>query len=107
MSYKYNSFVFSDNSFRIEHTKMIYGTTPAGNFKSKPHKTIIETVSPEFYTNFVKSVSFFNGFCGGTCRAYWSYTAAGYIPARITTINPDRTEKHVDTFTFKFNMEAG
>lgn len=101
MSYNYNSFDFSGgNNCRIEHTKKLYNTTPGGRFRNKPYKTITEFVDRDFYLNFVRSVSFFNNWDGGTCRAYWAYTAAGYIPAKIVTVSPDRSVKHVDTFTF-------
>lgn len=86
----------------IEHTKRLYNTTDGGNFRKKPYEEYTERVSGEFYENFVKSCSFFNRFMGGTCRAFWNYTSAGYIPTKITTISPDRSVKHIDTFTFKF-----
>ena len=105
MTYNYNRFQFAHRMNKylvIEHTKKIYDTTNSGNFRKRPHEQYTERVTGAFYENFVKSCSFFNGFMGGTCKAYWGYTAAGYIPTRITTINPDRTEKYIDTFTFKF-----
>ena len=74
MSNNYKNFVFTGgNNCRIEHTKSLYNTTPGGRFRNTPYKTITEIVTPEFYTNFVRSVTFFNNFGGGTCRAYWAY----------------------------------
>lgn len=102
----YNNFSFAyrhSNNITIEHVKKCYHSTPGGNFQNKPFNEYAETVTPEFYENFVKSVSFFNGFMGGSCRAYWSYTAAGYIPIKVVTVSPGRVEKYIDTFTFKFN----
>lgn len=98
---RYDNFTFNGYNAIIEHTKQVFDTTKNGNFRKKPCETITENVDREFYINYVRSVSFFNGFLGGTCRAYWNYTKCGYIPTRIVTINPSRTEKHVDTFTFK------
>lgn len=104
MSYNYSEFDFSGGyKCRIERVKKIYDTTPGGNFRKKPYETKTEFVDCDFYLNFVRSCDFFNGLFGGTCRASWNYTAAGYIPTRITTINPGRTEKHVDTFTFIYD----
>lgn len=91
-----------NNNLIIKHTKKMYAATPGGYFQKKPYKEYTETVNGVFYENFIKSVSFFNGFGGGTCRAYWNYTSAGYIPDRVVTISPDRSVKHIDTFTFKF-----
>lgn len=102
----YNNFMFShrlNNNLIIEHTKKCYHSTPGGYFQKKAFSEYTEIVSGEFYENFVKSVTFFNGFLGGTCKAYWNYTSAGYIPTHITTIAPGRAEKQIDTFTFKFN----
>ena len=101
----YSNFSFwhrNDTRLIITHTKNIFYANENGNFKRRADVVYTETVNGEFYENFVKSVSFFNGFMGGTCRAYSNYTQAGYIPTRITTINPGRNEKHVDTFTFNF-----
>ena len=100
MSYNYSTFSFNGYNCRIEHTKQVFDTTAAGNFRRKPYETITEDVDRDFYINFVRSVSFFNGFLGGTCKASWDYTRAGYIPTKIVTISPDRSEKHIDIFRF-------
>lgn len=105
MKTSYYNFMFSyidSNNLIIEHTKKVFSSTPGGNFRSRPYKEYTETVTPLFYQNFVQSIPFFNGFGGGSCRAYSNYTAAGYIPTKITTISPDRKTKNVDTFTFTF-----
>jgi hypothetical protein len=99
----YLTFKFCDNSCIITHIKEIYHKTSSGkSWKSKPDTTETTTATAEFYTNYVNSIPFFNGFMGGTCRAEKSYTPAGYIPVKITTISPDRTEKHCDHFYFKY-----
>lgn len=100
MGYNYNNFNFNGYNCKIEHTKQVFNTTENGNFRRKPFETTTEVVDREFYINFVRSVSFFNGFMGGSCRASWDYTRCGYIPTKVVTINPDRTEKHIDTFRF-------
>lgn len=100
MAYNYNNFTFDLYSGQIEHTKKVYDTTENGNFRKKPYETTTEIVDREFYINFVRSVSFFNGFLGGTCRAFWNCTRAGYVPVKITSINPGRTEKYIDEFKF-------
>lgn len=87
----------------IEHVKKVYYTNENGNFKRKPGKEYAENVTSEFYENFIRSITFFNGFMGGTCHAENAYTAAGYIPVKVVTISPDKSEKHVDTFTFHFD----
>ena len=101
----YRNFYFyhrNDKNITIEHVKKVYSITENGNFKRKPETEYIETVTGEFYENFIRSVSFFNGFCGGTCRAYKAYTVCGYIPVKVVTVNPSRTEKHIDIFNFIF-----
>ena len=69
MSYNYNNFSFNGYNCKIEHIKELYNTTKSGNFRKKPYKVISEIVDEQFYINFVRSVSFFNGFLNGTCRA--------------------------------------
>lgn len=103
MSYSNFSFWYrNDTRLTIEHIKKVYGITESGNFKRKPYEEYTEKISGEFYENFIRSVTFFNGFMGGTCRAYSNYTACGYIPTKVITINPNRTEKHEDIFIFKY-----
>lgn len=100
---KYQYFTFENKLFKITHTRETFKRTKTGrNWKSKPTEETRETVPPEFYENFVRSIPFFNGFMGGTCRAEHNYTGAGYIPTKITTISPDRAEKHIDYFTFEY-----
>ena len=102
---KYRNFVFysrNDKSITIEHTKRVYGITESGNFKRKPETEYTEIVSGEFYENFIRSIDFFNGFMGGKCRAERNYTVVGYLPTKVITTSPNRAEKHIDTFTFKY-----
>lgn len=85
---------------KIIATEKRYNATAGGNWASKPFAEKVKTVSREFYNNYVGSISFFNGFCGGRCRGYRSYTCAGYLVTDVTTISPDRTEKIKMHFEF-------
>lgn len=85
----------------ITKTVETYHLTASGkSWKKNPDNVNTETVNEQHYRNYVDSVSFFNGFGGGTCRAERGYTYAGYIPVRITTISPDRQTKLVARFKF-------
>ena len=106
----YRRFTFTDDRFTITHTR----TTYEKNGKSWRRTAAEEPqeVSPKYYENFVTSIPFFNSL--GRCRAEFNYTAAGYIPIKITSINPDGTKKHIDEFYFAYNnpqtretLEAG
>lgn len=95
----YKNFNFTNNNYVITHTKKIYHKTDSGkSWKSKPTEQYTEIVTPQFYTNYVTSISFFNNL--GTCKAIHNYTIAGYLPVTITSISPDKTIKHIDSFTF-------
>lgn len=88
-------------NWTIKHTRYEYERTESGkSWKTKPAIETSEIVDTEFYNNFVDSISFFNGFFGGTCRGYRGYTMAGYLVRTITTINPSRDRKFIDTFDF-------
>lgn len=98
----YRTFSFTNQYYTITHTRKTYEKTDSGkSWKSKPTEEKQKTVTPEFYTNFVTSIPFFNNL--GTCRAQHSYTSAGYLPTVITSISPDRQVKHVDSFRFEYN----
>lgn len=84
---------------KITATEKKYNATAGGNWKSKPFAEV-KTVSREFYDNYVGSISFFNGFFGGTCRGYRSYTRAGYLVTDVTTISLNRDEKITMHFDF-------
>lgn len=99
----YRKFYFTRAPFKITHTKTEYAKTASGkSWRAVPVSETTETVTAKFYENFVQSIPFFDGFFGGTCRAQFSYTAAGYIPVKIVTVNPDGTQKFIDTFTFDY-----
>lgn len=97
----YRNFSFTSTAFIITHTRKTFARTASGkSWKSKPEKEYSETVKPEYYTNYVTSIPFFNNL--GTCRAQHRYTAAGYLPVVITSVSPDRTIKHIDSFNFEY-----
>ena len=97
----YQLFNFSDNKCSIIHSRYTYEPTASGKgWKSKPTEAKSKTVTPQFYTNFVNSIPFFNRL--GTCRAQRHYTAVGYLPTVITSISPNREIKHVDVFLFRY-----
>lgn len=96
----YRNFIFSDNGYIITHTRKTYHRTTSGKcWKSTPSKEYSEIIKPEYYTNYVTSIPFFNNL--GTCRAQHSYTIVGYLPTVITSISPDHNIKHVDSFNFE------
>ena len=90
--------------YTIIHKREVYSRTASGkSWKKYPDSVTTEEVERTFYNNFVDSVRFFNNFgFGASCRAFRSYTIAGYIPTRIVTISPGRSEKHVDEFRFEY-----
>jgi len=98
----YNKFSFTDNSYVIEFTKKEFSRTASGkSWKKQADRVTYEFVTPEFYTNYIQAVPFFNNFGGRSCcRAYKSYTYAGYIPTDVITISPDGSKKITARFVF-------
>ncbi len=97
----YRSFTFTNNSYIITHTREKYTRTASGkSWKKTPDETTTETITAQQYENWVTSIPFFNGFCGGTCRAQHSYTMAGYLPTHITTTSPGKDIQYKDFFAF-------
>lgn len=97
MAYDYKKFN-TGAGWTFKHVRETYSATPGGNFRKKPDEIETETVSGTFYVNFVQSIPFFNNrYYSETCRAAWNYTAAGYIPVRITTSKAGH-KKYIDTF---------
>lgn len=101
MKYKFFS-IPSYSDIKITRIHSIFERTESGkSWKAKPRETTANEITTEEYTNYVRSVDFMNGFFGGTCRAEKNYTYCGYIPVKITLVNPSRTEKHVEYFKFE------
>ena len=106
----YNGFSFrytyKDNvAIRV---KEYYTRTESGkSWCSKPYKTETESISGQFYENYIRSIPWFNTrtFYGdrSSCRAEWNYTWAGYIPTRVTTVSPSGNEKFIDRFIFNYD----
>ena len=88
---------------KYELTTKIYGKTESGkNWKSNPTSIEITTIDQEKYDNiFSKETQAFFRSLGGYERASKSYTSAGYIVTRLTSISPDKTTKIVRTVKVK------
>lgn len=103
----YRKFEFTDDCFSIELTTEFYTRTASGkSWKSKPYKVEHEAVEPQFYTNYITTIPFFNSYGdGASCRASWNHTLAGYLPTTVTTISIYREEKIVAHFTFTYKED--
>lgn len=66
----------------------------------KGTETETDTIDLQQYCNIFDGIQFFRNL-GGYERTEMSYTKAGYIPVKQTSISPDRTEKYVWTFQFE------
>ena len=88
---------------KYELTTKTYGRTESGkNWKSNPTETEITTIDKETYDNiFSKETQAFFRRLGGYEKTSKSYTTAGYIVTRLTSISPDRTTKIVRTVKVK------
>ena len=58
----------------------------------------IEDILPENYVYTIDATPFFRNL-GGHERITCSYTPYGYMPTKVSSISPDRTQKVVRTFT--------
>ena len=97
MAYNYTKFN-TGRGWNFERVRETYGVTAGGNFRKKPDTIETETVTGDFYINFVQSIPYFNYPCyGESCRASWNYTPAGYIPVRIVSSKKGYM-KYIDTF---------
>lgn len=93
----YRTFKFTHSRAIITMTKSEYSRTTSGkSWKSKPDVQTVETITPEFYTNCIQAVPFFND------RVEHSYTPFGYIPTRTTSTAPDKSKKIIYEFHFKY-----
>lgn len=88
--------------YRITMRKETYTRTKSGkSWKTKPDTIETETVSKEFYDNYIGSCTFFNNFgYGASCRKYYGYSYIGYIPINVVTVSPYREKKIVAWFKF-------
>ena len=88
---------------KYELTTKTYERTESGkSWKSNPTEIEITTIDQETYDNIFskKTQAFFRGIAGYE-RASKSYTTAGYIVTRLTSISPDKTTKIVRTVKVK------
>ena len=88
---------------KYELTTKKYERTESGkNWKSNPTETEMTTIDQETYNNiFSKETQAFFRRLGGYERTSKSYTTAGYIVTRLTSISPDKTTKIVRTIKVK------
>ena len=88
---------------KYELTTKTYERTESGkNWKSNPTSIEITTIDQEKYDNiFSKETQAFFRNLGGYERASKSYTNAGYIVTRLTSVSPDKTIKIVRTVKVK------
>jgi len=66
-------------------------------FSRNPQEVTTKTITARQYACYITSIGFFKD------RVYKNYTPVGYIPTRLTCINPDRTLKIVRTFKIDYN----
>ena len=98
---KWYNFKFDNDKYLILCTIERYNSTDSKkSWKRKPYEVEKLVYSPKEYTNYITSIPFWNGFCGGTCRGYENTTVAGYLPTRVVTISPYRDTKIITTFRF-------
>ena len=88
---------------KYELTTKKYGRTESGkNWKSNPTEAEITTIDQETYNNiFSKETQAFFRRLRGYERTSKSYTTAGYIVTRLTSISPDKITKIVRTVKVK------
>lgn len=100
MRNRYDVFKFDDDNFIILKTKSCYRSI-GRRWSTEPYKVTNTVISPEFYTNFITSIPWFNNFgYRAYCRGYWRYTVAGYLPTKVITGAPDGSEKNTAEFKF-------
>ena len=109
MAENWGKFKYTDNGYLILRTIETYEQTDSGKgFKRKPSEVEREVVSPEYYTNYVSAIPFFNNFGDGAySRGVRTYTCAGYLPTTVTTVSPFRKIKKIAKFRFvsKWDLE--
>lgn len=79
-------------------TQKEYSRTASGkSWKTKPDTETTKRITAENYYNYCDSIPFFKRL-GGSERAQFGYTYAGYLVTQITSISPDYTRKIVRQF---------
>lgn len=102
MKRDYRNFEYTNENYLIFRTIETFSRTASGkSWESKPDSIENEIVKPEYYTNYITAIPFFNNFGeGASCRAAFSYNAPGYLPTTVTTISPFKETKKVARFWF-------
>lgn len=90
------SYLFNNDKIKITMT-----TTNYEKSGSRFVETNTETkdITWEQYFNVIDATPFFKNL-GGTERVVKTYTKAGYIPTRITSVSPDKQQKTVREIRF-------
>ena len=105
----WGNFKFTDNGYLILRTLTEYERTESGkSWRKTPVSIVREVIPPEYYTNYISSIPFFNNWGdGASCRAKCEYTCAGYLPTQVVTIGPNHCKKIIAEFKFvnKRDME--
>lgn len=82
-----------------------YDRTPSGkSWRTKPSTEETRQITAENYFNYCDAIPFFKRL-GGSETCDFGYTYAGYLPAEIRSISPDRTKKVVRRFYIVDNAE--
>lgn len=89
---------------KITLTESTYTRTQSGKiWKSKPDNVEVEEITREQHGYYTKkeTLQTFRRL-GGSERAQYGYTCDGYKVVKLISANPDRTEKKVREFEFKW-----
>ena len=99
----WTKFKFTDDRFVITMTKKEYVST--ADCKWDLAKTDIREITPEFYTNYITAIPFFDNFGqGASCEGHKTRTKAGILPTEVITISPGVEKKIVATFSFSLKQ---
>ena len=84
--------------YKIQLIETRYSKTDSGkSWRTKADAEETKTISFDEYFNYISSVQFFKNL-GGTERIEKGYTVGGYIPTKLTSINPSKDTKIVRQF---------
>jgi len=82
--------------YTITMTENRYALGSRKAFPKKPQETVTENITARQYACYISSIGFFKD------RVTLGNTAAGYIPIRLTCVNPDRSLKIERTFKIEY-----
>ena len=95
----WTKFKFTKDNFIITMTKKEYVSTADGKWNLATTDTM--EITPEFYTNYITAIPFFDNFgYGASCEGYNTRTKAGMLPTKVITISPGIEKKIIATFSF-------